>query len=127
MYSAWGADGSGAIALLPLAGMITVSLLIVGVGVLMAVVLMVRRKEDPQSRGAGGDDKSKHLGKRGGEAPEGVEHCNCVVDPDAGMDMTVTAPLDMGTGQQRFVVSYSIKQGAEKQPDILGAQKSECE
>lgn len=40
--------------------------------------------------------------------------------------MTVTAPLDMGTGQQRFVVSYSIKQGAEKQPDILGAQKSEC-
>lgn len=61
-----GADGSGAIALLPLAGMITVSLLIVGVGVLMAVVLLVRRKEDPQSRGAGGDDKSKHLGECGG-------------------------------------------------------------
>lgn len=41
-----------------------------------------------------------------------------------GMDMTVTAPLDMGTGQQRFVVAYTLK-GVEKQPDILSAQKSE--
>lgn len=40
-----------------------------------------------------------------------------------GMDMTVTAPLDMGTGQQRFVVAYTLK-GVEKQPDILSAQKS---
>lgn len=38
--------------------------------------------------------------------------------------MTVTAPLDMGTGQQRFVVAYTLK-GVEKQPDILSAQKSE--
>lgn len=42
----------------------------------------------------------------------------------AGMDMTVTAPLDMGTGQQRFVVAYTLKPGIEKQPDILSAQKS---
>lgn len=41
-----------------------------------------------------------------------------------GMDMTVTAPLDMGTGQQRYVVAYTLKQGIEKQPDILSAQKS---
>lgn len=41
-----------------------------------------------------------------------------------GMDMTVTAPLDMGTGQQRYVVAYTLKQGIEKQPDILNAQKS---
>lgn len=41
-----------------------------------------------------------------------------------GMDMTVTAPLDMGTGQQRFVVAYTLKQNVEKQPDILNAQKS---
>lgn len=40
------------------------------------------------------------------------------------MDMTVTAPLDMGTGQQRYVVAYTLKQGIEKQPDILNAQKS---
>lgn len=38
--------------------------------------------------------------------------------------MTVTAPLDMGTGQQRYVVAYTLKQGIEKQPDILNAQKS---
>lgn len=40
------------------------------------------------------------------------------------MDMTVTAPLDTGTGQQRYVVAYTLKQGIEKQPDILSAQKS---
>lgn len=40
-----------------------------------------------------------------------------------GMDMTVTAPLDMGAGQQRYVVAYTLKQGIEKQPDILNAQK----
>lgn len=43
-----------------------------------------------------------------------------------GMDKTVTTPLDMGAGgpgQQRFVVAYTLKQGAEKQPDILSAQK----
>lgn len=40
------------------------------------------------------------------------------------MDLTVTAPLDMGTGQQRYVVAYTLKQGTEKQPDILNAQKS---
>lgn len=43
----------------------------------------------------------------------------------AGMDVTVTAPLDMGAGQQRYVVAYTLKQGIEKQPDILNAQKSE--
>lgn len=40
-----------------------------------------------------------------------------------GMDMTVTTPLEMGVGQQRFVVAYTLKQGVEKQPDILSAQK----
>lgn len=30
----------------------------------------------------------------------------------------------MGVGQQRFVVAYTLKQGAEKQPDILNAQKA---
>lgn len=41
-----------------------------------------------------------------------------------GMDMTVTAPLDVGAGQQRYVVAYTLKQNIEKQPDILNAQKS---
>lgn len=44
--------------------------------------------------------------------------------PTSGMDKTVTTPLDMGAGgQQRFVVAYTLKQGTEKQPDILNAQK----
>lgn len=49
-----------------------------------------------------------------------IHHDMCIL----GMDMTVTAPLDMGTGQQRYVVAYTLKQGIEKQPDILNAQKS---
>lgn len=41
-----------------------------------------------------------------------------------GKDKTVTTPLDMDAGgQQRFVVAYTLKQGGEKQPDILSAQK----
>lgn len=42
-----------------------------------------------------------------------------------GMDVTVTAPLEMGAGHQRFVVAYTLKQGIEKQPDIINAQKGE--
>lgn len=40
------------------------------------------------------------------------------------MDMTVTAPIDIGTGQQRYVVAYTLKPTIDKQPDILSAQKS---
>lgn len=43
---------------------------------------------------------------------------------DTGMDVTVTAPLETGAGHQRLVVAYTLKQGIEKQPDILSAQKS---
>lgn len=42
----------------------------------------------------------------------------------AGMDVTVTAPLETGPGHQRLVVAYTLKQGIEKQPDILNAQKN---
>lgn len=41
-----------------------------------------------------------------------------------GMDVTVTAPLETGPGHQRLVVAYTLKQGIEKQPDILSAQKN---
>lgn len=40
------------------------------------------------------------------------------------MDVTVTAPLETGPGHQRLVVAYTLKQGIEKQPDILSAQKT---
>lgn len=39
------------------------------------------------------------------------------------MDITVTTPLEMNVGQQKYVVAYTLK-GSEKQPDILNAQKS---
>ena len=42
-----------------------------------------------------------------------------------GMDVTVTTPLEMNVGQQKYVVAYTLKQGTEKQPDILNAQKTE--
>ncbi|KAG4067835.1 hypothetical protein HA402_010521, partial [Bradysia odoriphaga] len=95
-------DGGVGLSILPLAALLTGTLLTLGIGVLLVVVLAIRRKRDPTQRSAC-DDKDKHL----------------------GMDMTVTAPLDMGTGQQRFVVAYTLK-GVEKQPDILSAQKN-CE
>lgn len=41
------------------------------------------------------------------------------------MDVTVTTPLEMNVGQQKYVVAYTLKQGTEKQPDILNAQKSD--
>jgi hypothetical protein len=42
------------------------------------------------------------------------------------MDVTVTTPLEMNVGQQKYVVAYTLKQGTEsKQPDILSAQKSD--
>lgn len=37
------------------------------------------------------------------------------------MDITVTTPLEMNVGQQKYVVAYTLK-GSEKQPDILNAQ-----
>lgn len=42
------------------------------------------------------------------------------------MDVTVTAPLEVGPGHQRLVVAYTLKQGVEKQPDIINAQKGIC-
>ena len=44
-----------------------------------------------------------------------------------GMDITVTTPLEMGVGQQKYVVAYTLKQGVEKQPDILNAQNTKTD
>lgn len=96
------ADGTGALSILPIAALLTGALLTIGIAVLLVVVLAIRKKRDPISRNMC-DGKDKHM----------------------GMDMTVTTPLDMGTGQQRFVIAYTLKQGVERQPDILNAQKCE--
>lgn len=43
-----------------------------------------------------------------------------------GAEVSGTTPLEMNVGQQKYVVSYTLK-GKEKQPDILNAQKSAVE
>uniref|UniRef100_A0A1B0CYQ3 Uncharacterized protein n=1 Tax=Phlebotomus papatasi TaxID=29031 RepID=A0A1B0CYQ3_PHLPP len=92
--------GSGGLSVLPVAALLTGALFTIGIGVLLVVVLTVRKRREPSTVC---DGKEKHL----------------------GMDNTVTTPLEMGVGQQRFVVAYTLKQGVEKQPDILSAQKGE--
>ncbi|CAD7090616.1 unnamed protein product, partial [Hermetia illucens] len=93
-------DGAIGLSILPLAALLTGTLLTIGIGVLLVVVIAIRKRRE-QSSSSSCDDKDKHL----------------------GMDVTVTAPLEMGAGHQRFVVAYTLKQGIEKQPDIINAQK----
>ncbi|KAM8705272.1 hypothetical protein ACLKA7_009694 [Drosophila subpalustris] len=94
-------DGRMGFSILPIAALLTGTLFTVGIAVLFVVVIAVRRRRCQGARNLC-DDKDKHL----------------------GMDVTVTAPLETGAGHQRLVVAYTLKQGIEKQPDILSAQKS---
>ncbi|KAH8419175.1 hypothetical protein KR222_008061, partial [Zaprionus bogoriensis] len=94
-------DGRIGLSILPIAALLTGTLFTVGIAVLFVVVIAVRRRRCQGARNLC-DDKDKHL----------------------GMDVTVTAPLETGAGHQRLVVAYTLKQGIEKQPDILSAQKS---
>ncbi|XP_060645201.1 LOW QUALITY PROTEIN: uncharacterized protein LOC132783907 [Drosophila nasuta] len=94
-------DGRMGLSILPIAALLTGTLFTVGIAVLFVVVIAVRRRRCQGARNLC-DDKDKHL----------------------GMDVTVTAPLETGAGHQRLVVAYTLKQGIEKQPDILSAQKS---
>ncbi|XP_055524377.1 uncharacterized protein LOC129718023 isoform X2 [Wyeomyia smithii] len=95
-------DGSDGFSILPLAALLTGALFTIGIAVLLVVVLAIRRKRDGHGTGLC-DGKEKHM----------------------GMDITVTTPLEMGMGQQKYVVAYTLKQGVEKQPDILSAQKTQ--
>ncbi|XP_049278439.1 uncharacterized protein LOC125761396 [Anopheles funestus] len=94
-------DGTEGFAILPFAALLTGALFTIGIAVLLVVVLAIRRKRDGHGGGLC-DGKEKHI----------------------GMDITVTTPLEMGMGQQKYVVAYTLKQGVEKQPDILNAQKT---
>uniref|UniRef100_A0A182J3I6 Uncharacterized protein n=1 Tax=Anopheles atroparvus TaxID=41427 RepID=A0A182J3I6_ANOAO len=94
-------DDTDGFAILPLAALLTGALFTIGIAVLLVVVLAIRRKRDGHGTGLC-DGKEKHI----------------------GMDITVTTPLEMGMGQQKYVVAYTLKQGVEKQPDILSAQKT---
>ncbi|XP_065359099.1 putative uncharacterized protein DDB_G0282133 [Calliphora vicina] len=94
-------DGRMSLSILPIAALLTGTLFTVGIAVLFVVVVAVRKRRCQGGRNMC-DDKDKHL----------------------GMDVTVTAPLETGPGHQRLVVAYTLKQGIEKQPDILSAQKN---
>ncbi|XP_046806655.1 putative uncharacterized protein DDB_G0282133 isoform X1 [Lucilia cuprina] len=94
-------DGRMGLSILPIAALLTGTLFTVGIAVLFIVVVAVRKRRCQGGRNMC-DDKDKHL----------------------GMDVTVTAPLETGPGHQRLVVAYTLKQGIEKQPDILSAQKN---
>ncbi|XP_067623332.1 uncharacterized protein side-III [Eurosta solidaginis] len=85
--------------ILPLAALLAGTLFTIGIAVLFVAVIAVRKRRCQGGRTIC-DDKDKHLG------------------------VTVTAPLETGAGHQRLVVAYTLKQGIEKQPDILSAQKS---
>ncbi|XP_055627743.1 uncharacterized protein LOC129769468 [Toxorhynchites rutilus septentrionalis] len=95
-------DRTDGFSILPLAALLTGALFTIGIAVLLIVVLAIRRKRDGHGTGLC-DGKEKHM----------------------GMDITVTTPLEMGMGQQKYVVAYTLKQGVEKQPDILNAQKTQ--
>ncbi|XP_041763303.1 uncharacterized protein LOC121588918 [Anopheles merus] len=94
-------EGTEGLGILPFAALLTGALFTIGIAVLLVVVLAIRRKRDGHGGGLC-DGKEKHI----------------------GMDITVTTPLEMGMGQQKYVVAYTLKQGVEKQPDILSAQKT---
>lgn len=87
---------------------------------LLIVVIAIRKRRDPGQSIC--DGKNKQLGMY--TDMKTLVPFDVVVNLVPGIDKTVTTPLDMGMGQQRFIVAYTLKQGVEKQPDILSAQKS---
>lgn len=54
-------DGGIGLSILPLAALLTGSLLTIGIGVLLVVVLAIRKRRDPVARNMC-DDKDKHIG-----------------------------------------------------------------
>lgn len=56
-------DGVIGLSILPIAALLTGSLLTIGIGVLLVVVLAIRKRRDPISRNMC-DDKDKHIGKK---------------------------------------------------------------
>lgn len=114
------ADVGLGLSILPLAALLTGTMLTIGIAVLLVVVVAIRKRRETTARNICGD-KDKHLGECGYQFQA---EASLNLNPSVGMDMKVMTPLDMGARQQRYVVAYTLKQGVEKQPDILNAQKS---
>lgn len=62
LYVRLSIDGGLGLSILPLAALLTGTLLTIGIAVLLIVVLAIRKRRDPVSRNIC-DDKDKHLGK----------------------------------------------------------------
>lgn len=105
--------------LVPLAGLLTGSLLTLGIAVLVIVVIAVRRK--------------RHC--------DGANHCPHHIALDASKPASKSrqgSMLEINTGDNRYVVAYTLKPAADcspqfeagdnsrRQPDILNAPRGEC-
>ncbi|KAJ8969834.1 hypothetical protein NQ317_001006 [Molorchus minor] len=119
-------DGSNNISLVPLAGLLTGSLLTLGMAVLVIVVVAVRRKRECDGR----------------------MHCPHHLDIDATKQNSKSrqgSMLEINTGDNRYVVAYTLKPAADcaltlpptpslissdadprRQPDILNTPRGEC-
>lgn len=112
-------DGSTNMSLVPLAGLLTGSLLTLGIAVLVIVVIAVRRK--------------RHC--------DGANHCPHHIALDASKPASKSrqgSMLEINTGDNRYVVAYTLKPAADcspqfeagdnsrRQPDILNAPRGEC-
>lgn len=103
------------LAILPLAALLTGTLLTVGIAVLLIVVLTIRRKREKAIQGV--DLKEKHIGKYEKNSNPSV----WVLSEICFLSFLVATPagdISVG-GQPRYVVAYTLKQTEQKQPDIL--------
>ncbi|XP_066149395.1 protein turtle homolog A-like [Euwallacea fornicatus] len=93
-------DGSNSMSLVPLAGLLTGSLLTFGIAVLVIVVIAVRRK--------------RHC--------NGANHCPHHIALDASKPASKSrqgSMLEINTGDNRYVVAYTLKPAADCSPSYV--------
>ncbi|KAL3285807.1 hypothetical protein HHI36_000329 [Cryptolaemus montrouzieri] len=94
-------DGGANITMLPMAALLTGSLLTLGLGVFVIVVVTVKRRH-------------RHCGG---------SHCALQLDPKQPKPPAPGSMLEINTGDNRYVVAYTVKQNPDCQ---MGAQLTVC-